>query len=160
MGVGGQHHVPVNHNILLSKMEFYGISGKANNLMKSYLHERFQRVLIDYDPRKYSFEWEPGKHGVPHSPILGPLFFLLYINDLSKITPDISNPILFANDTSMIITNSVLQVFKKDIYSIITQLNRWFKSNLSSLNLDKTHFLQFLNKNSHEIALKISQENK
>jgi len=118
------------------------------------------RVLIDYDSRKYSSEWEPVTHGVPHGSIIGTLFSLLYINDLSKIVPDISNPILFAEDTSMIITNSGFQVFKKDIHSIIIQLNRWFKSHLLSLNLDKTHFLQFLTKDSHEIDLQISYENK
>jgi len=150
----------VNCNILLSKMEFYGISGKANTLIKSYLCDRFKRVLTDYDSRKYSSEQEPVTHGVLHGSILGTLFFLLYINDLPTIIPDISNPILFAGDTSMIITNSGFHVFKKDIHSIIIQLNRWFKSHLLSLNLDKTHFLQFLTKNSHEIDLQISYENK
>ena len=115
--------------------------------------------LID-DSRKYSSEWEPVTHGVPHGSILGTLFFLLYINDLPKIIPDISNPILFADNTSMIITNSGFQVFKKYIPSIIIQLNRWFKKHLLSLNLDKTHFLQFLTKNNHEIDLQISYENK
>jgi len=43
-------------------MEFCGISGKAKNLIKPYLQDRFQRVLIDYDSRKYSSEWEPVKH--------------------------------------------------------------------------------------------------
>jgi hypothetical protein len=60
----------------------------------------------------------------------------------------------------MIIRNSGLQVFKKDIHSIIVQLNKWLKSNLLSLNLGRTHFLQFLAKNSHEIDLQISYENK
>jgi hypothetical protein len=59
----------------------------------------------------------------------------------------------------MIITNSDLQEFKKDIHSINIQLNTWFKSNLS-LNLNKTHLLQFLTKNSHESNLQISYENK
>jgi hypothetical protein len=64
------------------------------------------------------------------------------------------------NDTSMIITNSDLQDFKRDIHSIIIQLNTWFKSNLLSLNLDKTRFLQFVAKNSNEADLQISYENK
>jgi hypothetical protein len=46
----------VNCDILLSKMEFYGISGKTNNLITSYLHDRFKRVWTDYDSRKYSSE--------------------------------------------------------------------------------------------------------
>jgi hypothetical protein len=120
----------VNHNILLSKMEFYGISGKANNLIKSYLQDRFQRVLTDHDSRKYASEWKAVKHGVPQGSILGPLFFLLYVNDLPKIISNITNPILFADDTS-IITNYI-QEFKKDIHSIFIQLNAWFKSNFLS----------------------------
>jgi len=118
------------------------------------------RVLTDYDSRKYSSEWEQVTHRVPHGSILGTLLFLLYINDLPTIIPDISNLILFADDTSMIITNSGFQVFKKDIHSIIMQLNRWFESHIVLLNLDKTHFLQFLTKNSREIDLQISYENK
>jgi hypothetical protein len=113
-------------------MESYGISGKANNLIKSYLQDRFQRVLIDHDSRKYTSEWKAVKHGVPQGSILGLLFFLLYVNDLPKIISNISNPILFADNTSMIITNSDLQEFKKDIHSILIQLNTWFKSNLLS----------------------------
>jgi hypothetical protein len=139
-------------------MEFYGISGKANNLIKSYLQDRFQRVLIDHDSRKYTSEWKVVKHGVAQGSVLGPLFFLPYVNDLPKIISYISNPILFSDDTSMIITNSDLQEFKKDIHSIIIQLNTLFKSNLLSLNLDKTHFLQFLTKNSHESNLQISYQ--
>jgi hypothetical protein len=60
----------------------------------------------------------------------------------------------------MIITNSDLQEFKKDIHSIIIQLNTSFKSNLLSLNLDKTHFLQFPTKSSHESGLEIYEINK
>jgi hypothetical protein len=86
-------------------------------------------------------------------------YFSFYVIDLPKIITNISNPILFPDDTSMIIITSDLQEFKKDIHSIIIQLNTWFKSNLS-LNLDKTHFLQFLTKNSHESDLQILYENK
>jgi hypothetical protein len=90
----------VNYDILLLKMEFYGISGKAHNLMKSYLQDSYQRVLIDLDSNKYYSEWESVTDGVPQGSILGPLLFLLYVNDLPNVISDISNPVLNADDTT------------------------------------------------------------
>jgi hypothetical protein len=89
-----------------------------------------------------------------------PCFFLLYVNDLPKVISDISNPVLYADDTSLIITNSDSQIFEKDINTVILQLNRWFNSNLLLLNLEKTHFLQFLTKNTNATDLHISYENR
>jgi hypothetical protein len=67
----------VNHNILLSKLEFYGILGKANILIKSYLQNRYQRVQIKKDTINYCSEWKLITVGVPQGSILGRLFFLL-----------------------------------------------------------------------------------
>jgi hypothetical protein len=120
----------VNHNSLLSRLEFYGITGRANNLIKSYLNDRYQRVLIKNIYSKNCFsEWEKVKQGVPQGSILGPLFFLLYINDLPGIINDISKPTLFADDNNIIITESNLRNFKDKIntglfimYSGITKI--------------------------------------
>jgi len=69
-----------NHDILLSKMEFYDISRKANNLIKSYLPDRYQSVLVDFDSKKYYCKWESVTDGVPQRSIFGLLLFVLYAN--------------------------------------------------------------------------------
>jgi hypothetical protein len=96
-------------------MEFYGIRGTAYNLIKSYLQDRYQRVLINFDSNKYYSKWESVTLGVPQGSILGPLLFLLYLNDLPNIISEISNTVLYADNTNVIITNSNIQTFEKDI---------------------------------------------
>ena len=104
----------VNHNILLSKLQFYGITGTASNLIKSYWIDRYQRVPIKNTYSKNHFsQWEKVKHGVPQGSILGPLFFLLYNNDLPGIINDISKPNIFMDGTNIIITHSNLKILKR-----------------------------------------------
>jgi len=88
------------------------------------------------------------------------LFFLLYINDLPNIIADPSKWILFADDTSIIITNPSPSKYKEDINNIIVKINDCFRGNSLSLNFDKTYSLQFRPKSSYEINLKISCDNK
>ena len=88
------------------------------------------------------------------------LFFLIYMNDLLNTIADPLKPILFADDTSIIITNPSPSKFKEDINNIIYNINDWFRGNSLSLNFDKTYFLQFRPKNIYEINIKISCDKK
>jgi hypothetical protein len=95
----------VNRNILLTKLEFYGITGITYKLIKSYLKGRYQRVVLNNHSSSPCSNWGEITHGVPQGSILGPLLFLLYVNDLPQITNDNSKIVLFADNTSIIITN-------------------------------------------------------
>jgi len=109
----------VNHRILLSKLEHYGIRGTFGALIKSYLTERCQRVAIEDKTNTINYSnaiedktntinysnWELVRHGVSQDSILSPLLFLLYVNDLPKVTTKNAKLVLHADDTSFIITN-------------------------------------------------------
>jgi hypothetical protein len=92
----------------LSKLEFYGVKGKTKSRFESYLHNRYQRVLIiSVNPTSnHSSTWGKVESGVPQGSILAPLVFLLYINDLPKFINDKAIPILFADDTSLLVASS------------------------------------------------------
>ena len=83
------------HQGLVFKLKSVGLSDSLLNLIESFLSNRFQRVLLNGQTSK----WLPVKAGVPQGSILGPLFFLIYINDLSDEL--VSTVKLFADDTSL-----------------------------------------------------------
>jgi hypothetical protein len=147
----------VNCDILLSKLEFYGIVGKANALLKSHLKHRYQRVLIDN--RYIHSGWGTVNNGVPQGSILGPLLFLIYMNDLPNIIINKCKRVPFADDTTIIITNSSPIDYKNNIIEVFENINDCFKANLLTLNFDKTYYLQFLTKNSSAMNKHIPYHN-
>jgi hypothetical protein len=84
-------------------------------------------------------DWKKINHGVPQGSILGPLLFLAYINELPLFLNRISTPILFADDTSVLITSQNSREFNIITNEILQKLDKWFKTNLLSLNFDKTY---------------------
>jgi len=92
----------VNHDLLLSKLHYNGISGKAILLLESYLQNRYQSVQILnlYLNSNTVSEWTKVKYEVPQGSIFGPLLLLLYINDIPKAIGHKTIPILFVDNTS------------------------------------------------------------
>ena len=148
----------VNHDILLSKLNFCGTSGNTYEWIKSYLSNRFQRVEIkNTNPIHKTFsDWGVIKYGIPQGSILGPFLFLLHVNHLTKTINGKSKTILFADDTSVIITSSNFEDFKKRITTELASLNMWFKSSKLTMDFGKTHFTQSTSKNSHQIDLDVN----
>lgn len=141
-------------------MEFYGITGKFGALIKSYLNGRYQRVTLGPNSSiNSSSSWAEVKFGVPQGSILGPLIFLLYINDIPKISINGTNIFLYADDTSMIVTNPEYADYKSTMTRIFCNINTWFRTSLLKLNIHKTHTLQFtlMNHEDHNIHNNIDQ---
>ena len=128
----------VKHEILLKKLYKYGIRGTAFNWIQDYLHERSQFVSYNNTDSKKSII----TCGVPQGSILGPLFFLLYINDIINVSSTLL-PLIFADDTNLFISgkslNETIQLMNTEVDKII----HWLHANRLSLNINKTHYLIF-----------------
>ena len=128
----------VSHSILLDKVYAYGIRGPAHKWLKNYLNNRTQYVTIN----GYSSTISTITYGVPQGSILGPLLFLLYINDISNVIPELKVK-LFADDTNIFLFNKSIESLFVDASKALDKLNNWFSANKLSLNVDKTHYCIF-----------------
>ena len=93
--------------------------------------------------------------GVPRGSVLGLLLFLMYINDLPKTVNDKTVPILFVDDTSIIVKSPNSKDFQMNMITAFNCVNKWFKINLLTINVDKTHYIQFKTKHkpTHDINI-------
>ena len=128
----------VDHNILFAKLSCYGIRGLALNWIVSYLSNRRQYVSFDGINSTVSNI----SIGVPQGSVLGPLLFLLYINDLSNVSR-LLNIILFADDSSALYSGTNLNQMQNIINSELQKIVDWLECNRLSLNIAKSHFIIF-----------------
>jgi hypothetical protein len=113
----------VNHEVFLNKLEQYEIVGRFKALIKSYLTERYQIVIIQNNSKSSYSEWKMIKHGVPQGSLLGPLFFLLFINDLHLMNLKNTSMVLYAADTSLVITGTNPAQFSVDVNTVFNNVN-------------------------------------
>ena len=140
----------IDHLILKYKLNNYGVRGTALEWFQSYLTNRKQYVSFQSnDSQKMTI-----KCGVPQGSILGPLLFLLYINDIVQSSTKVSF-ILFADDTNILYSHKDLNVLTSTLNTELTKIQSWFQCNKLSLNIDKTNFMYFKNSNSPQVNLDV-----
>ena len=128
----------LNHSILLDKLNYYGIRGTALNLIKNYLSDRKQ--FVHYN--NVDSEHQNISCGVPQGSILGPLLFIIYINDIVNVS-DLIYLILYADDTNVFVSHESPIEASRIANVEISKLNIWFKINKLSLNVKKTKAMFF-----------------
>ena len=137
----------IDHITLLSKLDNYGIRGPAYSWIKSYLSERKQFVYIDgHNSNMLNIQC-----GVPQGSILGPLLFLIYVNDIIN-SSKILNFIMFADDTTVIASHKNIGELINILNLELINVSSWFKCNKLSLNISKTNCMHFQSTHSNADA--------
>ena len=134
----------VPHERLLRKIESYGIGGNVLNWIKSFLCGRKQRVVLN----GFKSSWSNVVSGVPQGSVLGPLLFLLYVNDLPECIKN-RKVAMFADDLKLYSTH----VSNDDkIQYDISNVEKWSSAWQLRLNNEKCHFMQLGRKKSDQIS--------
>ena len=137
----------IDHSILLSKLQRYGIRGLPLKLIQSYIRNRKYKVKLG---NSYSTE-TISNIGTAQGSVLASLFFIIYINDLPLYLKN-SFPILYADDTTLCFKNTSLDAALSSCNSELEKFYNWCTANKLTINLDKTCFMLITNKNAPDLT--------
>lgn len=129
----------INHDILFCKLASLGINGPALQLLRNYLHNRTQTVSIS----GVLSETKTVNKGVPQGSILGPLLFLIYINDLPNCLTSVTDCILYADDTTIFTAQEKLSSVISQLNHDLANISYWCHNNQLLINPSKTKFVVF-----------------
>ena len=130
----------IDHTTLLSKLECYGIRGIAHDLLRSYLSNRYQLINIDGTHS----DKELVSYGVPQGSVLGPLLFLIYINDLQNCFMNKNVKfVLYADDTNIFISCTSFEEGISLANTVLDHVRNYMRCNLLHINLDKSCYMYF-----------------
>ena len=140
----------IDPQILIQKLEYYGITGPFQKIIESYLTDRKMYTTI----QNYSSGTRPIKYGVPQGSVLGPILFTIYINDIKNLSK--SDEIkLFADDTSIFSTGETYSELEENANKSLNECQEWLLINRLSLNIDKTQYMVF-NRSESKIKLNLA----
>ena len=128
----------VDHDILLRKFKYYGIRGVVNDWFSSYLKDRSQTTLVG----NCISDKEETLCGVPQGFVIGPLIFLIYINDICN-SSKVVNFFLFADDTNLLYANKSLKTLESVVNFGLREVCKWLNANKLTLNIKKSNFVIF-----------------
>ena len=114
----------VNHKLLVDKLSFYGVRGVANAWLENFPMNRKQYVVVDNQAPSMQFI----KCGVPQGSVLGPVLFLLFINDICNVS-NLLKFVLFADDTNIFCSNENVEVLQDTLNRELAKLFVWFSIN-------------------------------
>lgn len=129
----------LRHDILILKLQYYGFQGVELSMMKSYLNNRSQIVSVN----DHNSQAGNVSIGVPQGSILGPILFLIYINDLCRILPTEAQLSLFADDTHIGLRDENKSKLDDKINNVMSLLKEWFDANGIILNSDKSIVMHY-----------------
>ena len=145
----------VDHSILLQKLYHYGVRGVALQWFQSYLSDRQQYVTYN----GVSSNMKKIKCGVPQGSILGPLLFLIYINDLADICKNVFS-IFFADDSNIFKNGKDLHILQATINSELSAISEWLNVNKLFMNVSKTQYMVFSRKKFRDCQINLNIDQK